>query len=181
MLHSYTPTNGTNQKKWMKHHLQRLNQKENLNKYYKYWNWVSNQKTPNKSLGSDSSLGEILPNTLKKKLISILLKLFPKKWRGGNTFNSLRLPFSLMPKPDKSTTKKENYQSMSLINIVTKVLKNIRKIYSTIYKKDHTPWSVQFSLSVMFDSLRPHESQHARPPCLSPIPRVYSNSWSSEV
>lgn len=46
---------------------------------------------------------------------------------------------SLMPKPDKSTTKKENYQSISLINIVTKILKNIRKIYSTIYKKDHTP------------------------------------------
>ena len=32
--------------------------------------------------------------------------------------------------------------------------------------------SVQFSRSVMSHSLRPHESQHARPPCLSP------NSWS---
>ena len=28
----------------------------------------------------------------------------------------------------------------------------------------------------MSDSLRPHESQHARPPCPSPTPRVYSNS-----
>ena len=36
--------------------------------------------------------------------------------------------------------------------------------------------SVQFSHSVMFDSLRPHESQHARPPCPLPTPRVYSNS-----
>ena len=35
--------------------------------------------------------------------------------------------------------------------------------------------SVQFSHSVVSDSLRPHESQHTRPPCLSPIPRVYSN------
>ena len=34
----------------------------------------------------------------------------------------------------------------------------------------------QFSSSVMFDSLRPHELQHARPPCPSPTPRVYSNS-----
>ena len=33
--------------------------------------------------------------------------------------------------------------------------------------------SVQFSRSVMSDSLRPHESQHARPPCQSPIPGVY--------
>ena len=34
----------------------------------------------------------------------------------------------------------------------------------------------QFSSSVMFNSLQPHESQHARPPCPSPTPGVYSNS-----
>ena len=40
--------------------------------------------------------------------------------------------------------------------------------------------SVQFSRSVMSDSLRPHELQHARPPCPSLTPRVHSNSrpWS---
>ena len=36
--------------------------------------------------------------------------------------------------------------------------------------------SVQFSHSVMSDSLRPHGLQHASPPCASPTPRVYSNS-----
>ena len=36
--------------------------------------------------------------------------------------------------------------------------------------------SVQFSHSVVSDSLWPHELQHARPPCPSPTPRVYSNS-----
>ena len=36
--------------------------------------------------------------------------------------------------------------------------------------------SVQFSHSVMPDSLWPHESQHARPPCPSPTPRVHPNS-----
>ena len=36
--------------------------------------------------------------------------------------------------------------------------------------------SVQFSHSVMSDSLQPHESQHARPPCPSSTPGVYSNS-----
>ena len=35
--------------------------------------------------------------------------------------------------------------------------------------------SVQFSRSVMSDSLQPHEPQHARPPCPSPTPRVYPN------
>ena len=39
--------------------------------------------------------------------------------------------------------------------------------------------SVQFSRSVVSDFLRPHESQHTRPPCLSPSPRVHSNSRPS--
>ena len=39
--------------------------------------------------------------------------------------------------------------------------------------------SVQFSRSVMSDSLPPHESQHARPPCPSQTPGVYPNSCSS--
>ena len=39
--------------------------------------------------------------------------------------------------------------------------------------------SVQFSHSVVSDSLRPHESQHARPPCPSPTPGVHSNSCPS--
>ena len=39
--------------------------------------------------------------------------------------------------------------------------------------------SVQFSRSVVSDSLRPHESQHARPLCPSPTPGVHSNSCPS--
>ena len=39
--------------------------------------------------------------------------------------------------------------------------------------------SVQFSLSVVSDSLWPHESQHTRPPCPSPTPRVHSDSRPS--
>ena len=46
----------------------------------------------------------------------------------------------------------------------------------------HTQFSsVQFSLSIMSNSLQPHELQHARPPRPSPTPRVYPNlcplSW----
>ena len=46
----------------------------------------------------------------------------------------------------------------------------------------HTSWvsilfsSVQFSRSVVSDSLQPRESQHARPPCPSPTPGVHPNS-----
>ena len=39
--------------------------------------------------------------------------------------------------------------------------------------------SVQFSHSVVSDSLWPHESQHARPPCPSPTPGVHSDSRPS--
>ena len=39
--------------------------------------------------------------------------------------------------------------------------------------------SVQFSRSVVPDSLRPYESQHARPPCPLPTPRVHSDSRPS--
>ena len=38
---------------------------------------------------------------------------------------------------------------------------------------------VQFSCSVMSDSLRPHESQHTRPCCPSPTPKVHSDSRPS--
>ena len=39
--------------------------------------------------------------------------------------------------------------------------------------------SVQFSRSVVSDSLQPHESQHTRPPCPSPTPRVHWDSRPS--
>ena len=39
--------------------------------------------------------------------------------------------------------------------------------------------SVQFSRSVVFDYLRPHESQHTRPPSPSPTPGVHANSCAS--
>ena len=44
---------------------------------------------------------------------------------------------------------------------------------------NHLFSSVQFSCSVVPDSLRPRESQHARPPCPSTIPGVHSDSRPS--
>ena len=40
-------------------------------------------------------------------------------------------------------------------------------------------FSVQFSRSVVSDSLLPHESHHAMPPCPSPTPGVHPNSCPS--
>ena len=57
----------------------------------------------------------------------------------------------------------------------------IGRIYCRWHYIFHLPIlsSVQFSRSVVPDSLWPHESQHARPPCPSPTPRVHSNSCPS--
>ena len=60
----------------------------------------------------------------------------------------------------------------------------LKRKHYILYKVEAQKWfltelsrtSVQFSHSVMSDSLRPHGSQHARPPCPSPTPGVYSNS-----
>ena len=48
-----------------------------------------------------------------------------------------------------------------------------------IYKKKKIIRLVQFSCSVVSNSLRPHGLQHARPHCPSPTPGVYSNSCPS--
>ena len=51
------------------------------------------------------------------------------------------------------------------------------KLIKTQHIKDIS--SVQFSRSIMSDSLQPHESQHTSPPCSSPAPGVYPNSCPS--
>ena len=54
-------------------------------------------------------------------------------------------------------------------------------VYLYIYLSDHIAEfvSVQFSCSVVSDSLQPHEPQHARPPCPSSSPGVHSNPCPS--
>ena len=54
----------------------------------------------------------------------------------------------------------------------------IIKICMSTLKRD-IGLSVQFSCSVISDSLLPHEPQHAGPPCPSPTPRVYPNPCPS--
>ena len=57
-------------------------------------------------------------------------------------------------------------------------LSNIHALLFPLYPMKQLS-SVQFSRSVVSDLLRPHESQHARPPCPSPTPRLHSDSHPS--
>ena len=63
------------------------------------------------------------------------------------------------------------------LNQISKTIKNnIKDIEMHVYIQFS---SVQFSHSVVSNSLQPHESQHARPSCPSPIPGVHSDSHPS--
>ena len=56
----------------------------------------------------------------------------------------------------------------------------LHKSTTQISKWNFNKFSVQFSsIARSFPTLRPHESQHARPPCPSPSPRVHPNSCAS--
>ena len=59
---------------------------------------------------------------------------------------------------------------------VTSMWLMFSRVYSILLNVKTLESSVQFTCSVMSDSLRPHESQHARPPCPSSTPGAHSNS-----
>ena len=59
------------------------------------------------------------------------------------------------------------------------ILKKWRKKIEINFFLKRNDYSVQFSHSVVSDSLQPHEPQHARPPCPSATPGVHPNSCPS--
>ena len=62
------------------------------------------------------------------------------------------------------------------LTFVSKVMSLLFNMLSTFVIAFLIKSSVQFSRSVVSNSLRPHEPQHAKPPCPSPTPGVYPNS-----
>ena len=68
---------------------------------------------------------------------------------------------------------------MEIFSVLTVSMSVCSLWYGTILSQDSVFSSVQFSHSVVSDSLQRHESQHTRPPCPSPTPRVHSNSCPS--
>ena len=112
-----------------RYYLPRLNQEEIENMTRPFTSneieTVIKNLPTNKSPGPDGFRGEFY-QIFREKLTPIFLKLFQKIAQEGTLPNSLYKPtITLIPQPEKDTTKKENYRPISLMNIDAKILSKI--------------------------------------------------------
>ena len=88
----------------------------------KHWNQNSDQKSPKKQKPRVIWLQSVILTTFREELMPIFLKLFPKIAEEGTLPNLFyETTVTLIPKPGKDNTKKENYRQILLMNIDAKI------------------------------------------------------------
>ena len=102
------------------------------------WNWSSNLKTPNKQKPRTTCLHRwILPN-IHRRVNIYPSEIIQKIAEEGTLLNSFsEATITVIPKPEKDSTKKENYKSISLINIDAKTLNKTQANWLQQYNKSY--------------------------------------------
>ena len=137
-----------------------------------YWKIVLSSFTI--SLSRETFVGKVM-SLLFNMLSMLAITFLPKNKHLLNSWLQSTSAVILEPRKTKSAT--VSIVSPSIYHEVMGPDAMILVFWMLSFKSAFS--SVQFSRSVMSNSLWPHESQHARPPCPSLTPGVHSNSCSS--